>query len=139
MSCHSGKMSKLMFRGQGEVRGIFKKTDKQTIQVILIKKTKIRGNFCLFFAVKQTLSLARNTIQSFIRGYAVVQYFLTISPKSVFKTVLSRLRSWYQGLNKMVPGADPGFFLGGGALVSWSLAPCTLPLDPPLLYWDFTA
>ena len=134
MSCHSGKMSKLMFRGQGEVRGIFKKTDKQTIQVILIKKTKIRGNFCLFFAVKQTLSLARNTIQSFIRGYAVVQYFLTISPKSVFKTVLSRLRSCYQGLNKMVPGADPGFFLGGGALVSWSLAPCTLPLDPPLLY-----
>ena len=87
-------MSKLMFRGQGEVRGIFKKTDKQTIQVILIKKTKIRGNFSLFFfAVKQTLSLARNTIQSFIRGYAVVQYFLTISPKFVFKTVLSRLRS----------------------------------------------
>ena len=85
-------MSKLMFRGQGEVRGIFKKTDKQTIQVILIKKTKIRGNFCLFFAVKQTLSLARNTIQSFIRGYAVVQYFLTIS-QFFFYTVLSRLRS----------------------------------------------
>ena len=97
-------MSKLMFRGQGEVRGIFKKTDKQTIQVILIKKTKIRGNFSLFFAVKQTLSLARNNIQSLIRGYAVVQYFLTISPKFVFKTVLSRLRSCYQGLNKMVPG-----------------------------------
>ena len=92
-------MSKLMFRGQGEVRGIFKKTDKQTIQVILIKKTKIRGNFSLFLA-----SLARNKIQSLIRGYAVVQYFLTISPKFVFKTVLSRLRSCYQGLNKMVPG-----------------------------------
>ena len=40
-------------------------------------------------------------------------------------------------------GADPGFFLGGGALVSCSTStpinhivffctPCTLPLDPPL-------
>ena len=147
-------MSKLMFRGEGEVRGIFKKTDKQTIQVILIKKTKIRGNFCLFFAVKQTLSLARNNIQSLIRGYAVVQYFLTISPKFVFKTVLSRLRSCYQGLNKMVPGCTRlllyfntnkpySFFLqntscirkpqvnsGGGGVRT----PCTFPLDPPLLF-----
>ena len=72
-------MSKLMFRGQGEVRGIFKKTDKQTIHLNIDKTGKIRGNFSLCFAVKQTLSLTRNTIQSFIRGYAVVQYFLTIS------------------------------------------------------------
>ena len=147
-------MSKLMFRGQGEVRGIFKKTDKQTIQVILIKKTKIRGNFCLFFAVKQTLSLARNNIQSLIRGYAVVQYFLTISPKFVFKTVLSRLRSCYQGLNKMVPGCtrlllyfntnEPHsfFFLQNISCINkpqvisgrGGRTPCTLPLDPPLLY-----
>ena len=34
-------MSKLMFRGQGEVLGNFKKTDKQTIQLILIKKAKL--------------------------------------------------------------------------------------------------
>ena len=53
--------------------------DKQTIQLNIDKIGKIRGNFSLFFAVKQTLSLTRNTIQSFIRGYAVVQYFLTIS------------------------------------------------------------
>ena len=72
-------MSKLMFRGQGEVRGIFKKTDKQTIQLILIKQAKLEVISAFFFALKQTLSLARNTIQSFIRGYAVVQYFLTIS------------------------------------------------------------
>ena len=147
-------MSKLMFRGQGEVRGIFKKTDKQTIQVLLIKKTKIRGNFCLFFAVKQTLSLARNTIQSLIRGYAVVQYFLTISPKFVFKTVLSRLRSCYQGLNKMVPACTRlllyfntnkphSFFLQNISCINKpqvisgrgrGRTPCTLPLDPPLLY-----
>ena len=77
-------MSKLMFRGQGEVRGIFKKTDKQ-IKTNMIKKGKIRGNFSLFFAVKKTLSLTMNTIQSFIRGYAVVQYFLTISQFFFFK------------------------------------------------------
>ena len=64
-------MLKLMFRGQGEVRGIFKKTKKQTIQLNIDKIGKIRANFSLFFAVKQTLSLTRNTIQSFIRGYAV--------------------------------------------------------------------
>ena len=64
-----------------------------TIQVILIKKAKLEVISAFFFAVKQTLSLTRNTIQSLIRGYAIVQYFLTISPKFVFKTVLSRLRS----------------------------------------------
>ena len=50
-----------MFRGQGEISGIFKKTDKQTIQLNIDKIGKIRGNFSLFFAVKQTLSLIRNT------------------------------------------------------------------------------
>ena len=84
-------MPKLMFRGQGEVRDIFKKTDKQTIQLMLIKKAKLEVISALF-AIKQTLSLTRNTIQYFIRGYAVVQYFLTIS-QIFFKTVLSRLRS----------------------------------------------
>ena len=46
----------------------------------------------------------------------------------------------------VVTGADPGFFLGGGALVSCSTStqqvfaqtvggtPYTLPLDPPLSY-----
>ena len=61
------------------MRGICKKTDKQTIQLVLIKKAKLEVISAFFFAVKQTLSLTRNTIQSFIRGYAVVQYFLTIS------------------------------------------------------------
>ena len=83
-------MSKLMFRGQGEVRGIFKKTDKQTIQLILIKKEKLEVISAFFFAVKQTLSLTRNTIQSFIRGYAVVQYFLTISQNFFFLQLCSQ-------------------------------------------------
>ena len=63
-------------------------------------------------------------------------------------------------INRLFTGADPGFFLGGGALVSCSTStpinhiffcripvvlenrrssggvrtPCTLPLDPPLVY-----
>ena len=69
-------MSKLMFRGQGELRGIFKKTDKQTIQLILIKKAKLEVISALFFAVKQTLSLTKNTIQSFIRGLCCSAVFL---------------------------------------------------------------
>ena len=48
-------MSKLMFRGQGEVRGIFKKTDKQTIQLNIDKIGKIRGNFSLFFLLLSKL------------------------------------------------------------------------------------
>ena len=42
-------------------------------------------------------------------------------------------------INSTLAGADPGFFLGGGALVSCSTTTpinqtlCTLPLDPPLL------
>ena len=53
--------------------------DKQTIQLNIDKIGKIRGNFSLFFAVKQTLSLTRNTIQSGLCCRPVVQYFLTIS------------------------------------------------------------
>ena len=38
-----------MFGGQGEVRGIFEKTDKQTIQLILIKKAKLEVISAFFF------------------------------------------------------------------------------------------
>jgi len=42
-----------MFRGQGEVRGIFKKTDKQNNTTNIDKIGKIRGNFSLFLLLSK--------------------------------------------------------------------------------------
>ena len=77
----------------------------------------------------------------------------------VLMNSLKRVRAFQIELAFESAGADPGFFLGGGALVSCSTStpinhivfffcripvvaggvrtPCTLPLDPPLRCWLF--